>query len=108
MGGFQFHGTSVPPLLARAGMEPVLHTKPLLKRKGLYKLTMYTDWRKVRIGEHVLAFPGQFLFIVEGVGKPEGRDGTKTKVYLRKVDSGARVVARVTQLSRPRWVKSSN
>ena len=68
---------------------------------------MLKNWRKLKIGEHVLAF-GQFLCTVENVGKPEGRDGRDTKVYLRKVDSGARVMACVSQISKPRWVKPPN
>lgn len=64
------------------------------------------DWRKVKIGEYVLTLPGQFLCIMDSIGA-EGRDGADTKVYLRKVDTGARVMARVTQITRPRGQNES-
>ncbi len=45
------------------------------------------DWRKLKAGERVFVFPNRYPCIVISVGKPEGRDGADTKVYLRRLDS---------------------
>jgi hypothetical protein len=63
---------------------------------------MHMDWRKLKIGDHVFVFPNRYACIVVGVGSAKGRNGVETKVYLERLDSGSRIVARAEQVSRKR------
>ena len=61
------------------------------------------DWRKLKAGERVFVFPNRYPCIVISVGKPEGRDGSDTKVYLRRLDSHEeRIPARAQNVFRTR------
>jgi hypothetical protein len=61
------------------------------------------DWRKLKAGDRVFVFPNRYPCIVVSVGKPEGRDGVDTKVYLRRLDShDERIMARARNVFRTR------
>jgi hypothetical protein len=68
---------------------------------GLFVRDRHMNWRKLKAEDHVFVFPNLYPCVVVGVGKPEGRHGVDTKVYLRRLDSdGQRIMVRAAQVYR--------